>query len=79
MSKVLISLCLCGLLAACANDTPRSDLERCTDPRPQICTREYSPVCATLTDGSRKTYANGCTACADTAVIGWIMSPCDQP
>ena len=49
----------------------------CTDPRPQMCTREYRPVCATLQDGTRKTYATGCTACADSKVVSHIPAPCE--
>jgi hypothetical protein len=49
---------------------------RCEAPRPEICTREYRPVCARLQDGSWKTYATGCTACADETVAGWIEGAC---
>ncbi len=40
----------------------------CTEPRPQICTMDYRPVCAKLSDGTFKTYSNGCTACSDPVV-----------
>ena len=43
----------------------------CPEPRPQICTMDYRPVCATLQDGSVKTYSNGCSACTDPAVTGY--------
>ncbi|MFV2090766.1 MAG: hypothetical protein ACC642_08920 [Pseudomonadales bacterium] len=52
-------------------------LELCQDPRPQICTNEYNPVCATLSDGSVKTYATGCTACSDPLVKGWVPAGCE--
>ena len=52
-------------------------LVQCTDPRPQICTREYNPVCATLEDGSVKTYATGCTACSDQQVTGYRQGSCE--
>ena len=52
-------------------------MELCTEPRPQICTYEYNPVCATLNDGTVKTYATGCTACADPLVKGWNPGECD--
>jgi len=48
----------------------------CPEPRPQICTREYNPVCARLQDGSVKTYATGCTACSDPAVRGYRPGAC---
>lgn len=48
----------------------------CTEPRPQICTHEYLPVCAKFQDGSHKTYATGCTACSDPRVVGYVPEPC---
>ena len=53
------------------------DLILCEEPRPQICTREYDPVCARLQDGSVKTYATGCTSCSDPAVQGYIKGACE--
>lgn len=51
---------------------------QCTEPRPEICTREYNPVCATLSTGSEeKTFATGCTACADPSVIKYRQGPCE--
>ncbi len=49
----------------------------CTDPRPQLCTREYNPVCAKLIDASNKTYATGCTACSDQKVSGYYPGACE--
>jgi len=52
---------------------------QCKEPRPEICTREYNPVCATLNTGSEeKTYATGCTACADPGAIKYRQGPCEQ-
>jgi len=47
------------------------DLVTCTDPRPQMCTMEYLPVCARLGEGGNaewKTYASGCSSCSDPKV-----------
>ena len=52
------------------------DVIICQNPRPEICTREYNPVCATLSDGSEKTYATGCTSCSDEAVISYRAGSC---
>jgi alkaline phosphatase D len=49
----------------------------CPEPRPQVCTREYRPVCAQLRDGSFKTYSNGCSACSDPAVTGYREGACE--
>ena len=61
---------------------------KCKDPRPQICTREYIPVCAIKNTGvecvtapcpttEEKTYATGCTACADPKVIKYKQGKCE--
>ncbi len=50
----------------------------CTDPRPQVCTMEYAPVCASLAVGGFRTYASGCNACADEAVSGYQQGPCSE-
>jgi hypothetical protein len=41
----------------------------CADPRPQMCTRDYRPTCGVRRDGTRRTYGNACTACADPEVV----------
>jgi len=79
----LFSLSL--LLVACATTTDEKndihepgalDLILCEEPRPQICTREYNPVCATLKDGAARTASTGCTSCSDPEVVGYKMGAC---
>ena len=64
-------------------------ITQCEDPRPEICTREYIPVCAVKDTGvqcvttpcpstEEKTYATGCTACADNKVIEYKQGACAQ-
>jgi tetratricopeptide (TPR) repeat protein len=48
----------------------------CADPRPQICARDYRPACGVQKDGSRKTFSNACSACADAAVISQAAGAC---
>lgn len=48
----------------------------CVEPRPQVCTQVYQPVCATRRDGSARTYGNSCQACGDGAVISHRPGPC---
>ena len=50
----------------------------CPEPRPQICTREYRPVCAQMQDGIFKTYSTGCTSCSDPNVIGYRDGACAE-
>ena len=78
----LISIA-CLVLSACA--TGSSDKMQvapgatvCEDPRPQVCTMDYRPVCGTLKDGSMKTYSNGCGACADVEVVSWVENACPE-
>ena len=58
------------------NEPGALDLILCEEPRPQICTREYNPVCGTLQDGSTKTGSTGCTSCSDSDVVGYKMGAC---
>jgi len=60
-----------------ANADGTNEMVACTEPRPQVCSQDYRPVCATLQDGSFKTYSNGCNACSDPAVIGYREGACE--
>ena len=54
------------LLAGCAvpgGGIPPPGAVVCIDPRPQICTMDYTPVCAMRDGGETATYANACGAC----------------
>ncbi len=51
-----------------------TDLVTCTDPRPQMCTMQYDPVCGRIGVGDAaewKTYASGCSACGDPQVSAY--------
>ena len=63
-------------------DTLPANYVECKDPRPEVCTREYKPVCARKDNGIRcvttpcpstdkVTASNACTACSDKAVLGY--------
>ena len=80
------------LLVSCATHRAEQiplNAMQCTDPRPQICTMDYTPVCATRDNGTRcattpcettetATYANACMACADPAVIYHLPAACES-
>lgn len=76
--------CFCAmaamlLLTACAGRTAgTADLTQCADPRPQVCTMEYNPTCATLVAGGVKEYASPCNACADDKVAGYVSGSCPE-
>ena len=52
--------------------------EVCKDPRPQMCTMDYRPVCGTMTGGEKKTYSNGCSACSDISVLSYVPGECPE-
>lgn len=93
MSSLLRLIVLTASLTACASptipteSTTKPELTQCPEQRPQICTMDYRPVCATRDTGVRcvtspcpsteqKTYSNACSACADAKVIGHLPDEC---
>lgn len=46
----------------------------CEDPRQEICTMEYVPVCGS----DNQTYGNGCSACGSINVEFYIEGECDE-
>jgi hypothetical protein len=92
--KLIFMTLLLTVLAGCshaADEPPRQALltTECTDPRPQMCTMDYRPVCAQRDTGIRcvttpcpssewKTYSNGCSACSDPNVSGYRGGSCDD-
>jgi len=58
--------------SACAT----ANMQACQDPRPQICTADYRPVCGQSGSGPTQTYGNACSACGDNAVIGFFQGEC---
>ena len=50
----------------------------CRDPRPEVCTMEYDPVCGRKKDKSTATYSNACEACADPMVLGYFQGECRE-
>ena len=69
---------------ACAQSTPvetpvspRPVLVACEEPRPQVCTMQYDPVCGFTGDIQYKTYSNACSACSDASVSGHSPGACE--
>ena len=78
MQRFLVLLSLVIALAGCASSGDIADGEACPEPRPQVCTMIYAPVCATLENGEQKTYSSDCNACADIAVSTYVDGACPE-
>lgn len=63
------------------------DFTQCTEPRPELCTMIYAPVCGLrdreakcdtepCASDKRKTYSSSCMACADSKVSGYLPGEC---
>jgi hypothetical protein len=93
MKIIFVSILISTLFACSSQPAPLSKHEaqsvliECPEQRPQMCTMDYKPVCATRDTGIRcvttpcpstkqKTYSNACSACADSAVLGYIADEC---
>ena len=60
-----------------ANADLTKEMVACTEPRPQVCSQDYRPVCAVMQGGSFKTYSNGCSACSDPEVNSYREGACE--
>ena len=83
MNRLVSFLIMVPFLAACTSADKgkaglMSDITRCEEPRPQVCTMDYRPVCASRRDGTTKTYSNGCGACSDIEVVSWVENACTE-
>jgi len=71
---VIAAICL----SACTSNTGEDQINmtKCKNPRPQICTMIYDPVCGVSNSGVQKTYASACTACSDENVLAYEKGEC---
>ncbi|WP_320837900.1 hypothetical protein [Zhongshania sp.] len=89
----LLLILAIGVLSACTSSQAKPEaavaegFKSCETPRPQMCTREYLPVCGHVDTGIRcittpcpsqrhQTYGNACSACADDKVMGYEQGDC---
>ena len=66
---------VCVLVVGCAQPLP-DGATACIEPRPQLCTMVYDPVCAMRSATARQTYSNACSACADPDVVAHLPGAC---
>jgi hypothetical protein len=72
-------LALSAISFGCSSANVKDDLTECTEPRPEICTMDYTPVCGRQRVSGEeqwKTYSSACTACSDSTVIGYVKGAC---
>ncbi len=62
--------------SSCAQNPEQVALTECPSERPQMCTTDYRPACGYQAEGKTKTYSNGCNACGDPKVKGFVEGPC---
>ena len=82
-------------LQGCAGTDPLpaaelpAGLAQCVDPRPELCTQDYRPVCGLRDTGvrcvttpcestERVTYGNACAACSNPGVVGYSEGMCAE-
>jgi len=73
-------LILSAISFGCSSTDVKDDLTVCTEPRPEICTMDYTPVCGLQRLSAVeqwKTYPNACSACSDATVIGHKKDSCE--
>ena len=82
--KKLVGLVVLSIVVAC-NATPEQPISEmpdvsklCKEPRPQMCTMIYQPVCGVDQKGQFKTYSSGCNACSHVEVAGFNEGACDD-
>jgi len=72
-------LALTAISLGCSSASVKDDLTRCTEPRPEVCTMDYTPVCGLQRISGKeqwKTYSNACSACSDSTVVGYNKDAC---
>lgn len=92
--KVVWTVAALLYLQGCAGDPlPSAELPaglaHCADPRPELCTQDYRPVCGLRDTGvrcvttpcestERVTYGNACAACSNPGVAGYTEGVCPE-
>lgn len=76
--RLAIPLLILLALAACAQQAITTnipdDAVPCEEPRPEVCTMEYLPVCGS----DNATYGNRCEACSNEEVDWYVNGTCDM-
>ena len=104
--QTILMAVVAGFLASCMGATKPAPEEpigvvppeehtsvvtQCKDPRPEMCTMQYLPVCGNVAEApvckpgmacpavimmKKKTYSNSCSACSDPKVRSYAEGEC---
>ena len=72
---------LFSVLIGCITTTEKEDLITCHEPRPEVCTMHFDPVCGLQGEAGQdnwKSYSNACVACTYPLVVGYKKGPCEK-
>jgi hypothetical protein len=61
-----------------ADSEPVVEMEMCVDPRSEICTMEFAPVCGVRDGGEKESFPNGCGACSNQEIVGYLPGECAE-
>lgn len=89
VSFIAVFITACSEEQASEIEVAAQTVTECTNPRPEMCTMDYRPVCATKDTGIRcvtqpcdstetVTYSNGCSACSDPTVLSYVPEACKE-
>ena len=73
-------LLLSAVTFGCSATKADKNIIMCTEPRPEVCTMDYTPVCGLRNVAGKeewKTYSNACSACSDPTVTGYKKDACE--
>lgn len=73
---VLLTSCVVYSKPDKSEDPVKHDMIACEMPRPEICTREFRPVCGLHEDGNYKTYSTACSACSNIQMTSYYKGVC---
>jgi len=66
-----------GLTSSDHDAVTKEIMTACQEPRPQVCTQHYDPVCGRQGSDVYQTYANACTACSHAEVREYRAGACE--
>jgi len=73
---VLLAMSGCAVTKSDETKSGNPNKQICPEPRPEMCTQQFDPVCGQLSNGGSQTYSNWCSACSDKAVESYVPGEC---